>query len=384
MSVLHLIIKEIGHRKLNFLFSLLAILTAVTLFIFFYTTGKASEQETRIVMRNMGFNLRIIPKATKMDAFWANGFSDQTMPEDYVYQLASQKGLYYTHLMATLQKRIVWRGKKVILTGILPEVCPPGRRKPPMTFSVKPGTVYVGYELARSLNIKEGDVIDILGKKFTVAKCLSETGSDKDIRIYGYLHDVQQILGLEGRINEIKALECVCFTFTLSPEQFRTTLRAQLAEMLPDAKIIQLQPIAIARRRQRWMVESYFSIVMPFVLVVCAVWIGVLAMINVRERRYEIGIMRALGYGSWKIATLFLGKSIVIGLLGAALGFVMGTALSLVFGPHVFKVTAKMIKPEYGLLFWALIAAPVFTMLSSVIPTLLAVVEPPALILREG
>ncbi|HID07442.1 MAG TPA: FtsX-like permease family protein, partial [Armatimonadetes bacterium] len=101
-------------------------------------------------------------------------------------------------------------------------------------------------------------------------------------------------------------------------------------------------------------------------------------------RRYEIGIMRALGYGSWKIATLFLGKSIVIGLLGAALGFIMGTALSLVFGPHVFKVTAKMIKPEYGLLFWALIAAPVFTMLSSVIPTLLAVVEPPALILREG
>ena len=382
MNLFYMIFKEIAHRKFNFLFSLLAVLTAVALFIFFHTTGRAAREEARVVLKNMGFNLRIIPKDTDMDKFWAEGFSEHTMPEDYVYRFAKQKGLYYNHLMATLQRKTTWRGKSVILTGILPEVSPPGKKKKPMSFSVKPGTVYVGYEIARSLGIKEGDVIDLLGERFTVAKALSQTGSIDDIRIYGHLHDIQRILGLKGRINEIKALECVCYI--QSPEEFRRTLHRQLAQLLPDAKVIELRSIALARRNQRWMIERYFSIVMPFVIVVCAVWIGALAMMNVRDRRYEIGIMRALGYGSGKIALLFLGKAIVIGLIGAALGFLVGTLLSLTLGPDIFKVTARMIKPIYGLLGWSLIAAPAFAALSSFIPAMVAVTQDPALTLREG
>ena len=381
MTTFPLIFKEAKHRKLNFLLSLLAVVTAVALFVFFFTTGRASKQEARMVMRNMGFNLRIIPKETDMNKFWANGFSEHTMPEEFVYRFASQKGLYYAHLMATLQKKIVWRNKEVILTGILPEVSPPDKHHPPMSFIVKPGTVTVGYELAHSLGVKKGDVIDIFGKSFTVAKCLSESGSNDDIRIYGNLHEVQGILGMEGRINEIKALECVCYT--KSPEQFRITLRKQLAHLLPDAKVIEFQAIAEARKNQRWMVEKYFSLVMPFVLVVCAVWVGALAMMNVRERRHEIGIMRALGHGTGKITSLFLGKAIVIGLIGAVLGFGVGTALALVFGPDIFKVTAKMIKPIYVLLGWSLIAAPAFAALSSFIPAMFAVTQDAAATLME-
>lgn len=381
MSLFYLIFKEIAHRKFNFLFSLLAVLTAVAFFIFFHTTGVAAKQEARVVLKNMGFNLRIIPKKTDMDKFWAEGFSEHTMPEEHVYRFAKQKGLYYAHLMATLQKKTTWRGKRVVLTGILPEVSPPDKKKKPLGFSVKPGTVYIGYEIARSLGIKEGDVIDLFGRSFTVAKTLSQTGSMDDIRIYGHLHDIQKVLGMEGRINEIKALECVCYT--LSPEEFRKTLRQQLARLLPDAKVIELQAIALARRNQRWMIERYFSIVMPFVIVVCAVWIGALAMMNVRERRYEIGIMRALGYGSGKIAFLFLGRALVIGLIGAALGFLVGTLLSLTLGPDIFKVTARMIKPVYPLLGWSLIAAPAFAALSSLIPAMVAVTQDPALTLRE-
>ncbi|HID55652.1 TPA: FtsX-like permease family protein [Candidatus Poribacteria bacterium] len=381
MSSFRLIFKEIAHRRFNFLFSSLAVLTAVALFIFFHTTGVAAKQEARVVLKNMGFNLRIIPKETEMDKFYAEGFSENTMPEEYVYRFAKRKGLYYAHLMATLQRKVTWRGRSVILTGILPEVSPPGKKKKPLGFTVKLGTVYVGYEIARSLGIKEGDVIDLFGRSFTVTKTLSQTGSKDDIRIYGHLHDIQKVLGLEGRINEIKALECVCYT--LSPEEFRKTLRQQLARILPDAKVIQLRAIALARRNQRWMIERYFSITMPFVIIVCAVWIGALAMMNVRERRYEIGIMRALGYGSGRIALLFLGRAVAIGLVGAALGFLAGTLLSITLGPDIFKVTARMIKPIYGLLGWSLIAAPAFAALSSFIPAMVAVTQDPAYTLRE-
>lgn len=380
MTTFHLILKEIAYRKLNFLLSLLAIVTAVALFVSFFTTGEASKRETTRLMRDMGFNLRILPKETDMDKFWASGFSEHTMPEECVYRLASHEGISYAHMTATLQKKVSWRGSEAILTGISPELSAPGKPKSPMIFTVKKDTVYIGFELAHDLGIGNGDVVDILGKSFTVAQCLPESGSVNDIRIYAYLQDVQSLLGLEGKINEIMALECLC---RVESKDSLTILREQLLEILPEARVIQMRDKAEAREKQRLMVEEYFALILPFVVVVCAVWIGALAMLNTRERQYEIGIMRALGHGSGKIALLFLGKAITIGAIGAVLGFAVGTGLALAFGPGVFEVTANAVKPLYGLLGWSLIAAPAFAALSSFIPAMLAVTQDPAYTLRE-
>jgi putative ABC transport system permease protein len=119
-------------------------------------------------------------------------------------------------------------------------------------------------------------------------------------------------------------------------------------------------------------------------LVVCAVWICVLAIINVRDRKQEIGIMRAIGYGSGKIAILFLGKAILIGFIGSAIGFAVGTGLAMKFGPEIFKITANTIKPSYIMLLWSILSAPLFSAISSLIPTMLAITQDPADTLKEG
>ncbi|MHC4395553.1 MAG: ABC transporter permease [Planctomycetota bacterium] len=380
MSILSLILKEIRHRKVNFVLGLLAVVTAVALFISFFTAGKASNRETTRLMRDMGFNLRIIPKQTDMNKFWIAGFSEHTMPEGYIELFASQKDISYNHLVATLQGKIQWRGLDVLLTGLAPEICPPDRKKSPMIFEIKPGTAYVGYELARKLQLKKADLINIHGKDLTIAGTLSESGNADDIRIQCHLRDAQEILKLEGRINEIKALDCLCFVPTDDP---LAILREELAAVLPEAKTVQIKGIATARKQQRLMVKKYFGFIVPFVVIACGAWIGVLAMINVRDRSQETGIMRALGYGWGKITMLLLGRSIIIGLFGAVAGFVAGTALALNFGAEIFEVTAKAIKPEYVLLIWSLIAAPVFACVCSFIPTAYAVSRDPAITLRQ-
>ncbi len=380
MTAFHLIVKEVAHRKVNFLLSVLGVLGAVTLFVFFFTASEASRKETARLMRNIGLNLRIIPKQTDMNRFWSTGFSDQTMPEAYVDRLAATRGLNYAHLLATLQRKTVWRDREVILTGILPERSAPDKRKPSMSFTIKPGTVYVGFELARGLGLKRGQTVEILGKSFTVARCLAESGSDDDIRVYGHLKDVQGLVNLPGQINEIKALNCVCIESAQDPLPM---LREQLEGVLPEARVIQMQAIAKARKEQRQMVERYLAFIMPFVLVVSVAWVGLLAMLNVRERRQEIGILRAIGHGSGKIAALFLGKSVVVGVLGAGLGFAVGTGLALVYGPDIFKITAKAIKPRYVLLALSLIGAPAFAALASFIPTTVAVTQDPAVTLSQ-
>ena len=382
MTTLQQIGREIRFRKTNFILGLTAILLATALFVTFFSAGEASKRETTRLMRDIGFNLRIIPRETDMEKFWITGFSEFSMPEHYVYDLADYPGISYNHLTATLQKTIFWAGHEVILTGIAPEVIPYGKTSSQMTFSIEPGTVYVGFEPATSHDIHPGDTIEIENRSFSVAQCLSETGSRDDIRIYGHLKDIQAVLDMAGRINEIKALQCMCVGDYDSTDSLNQ-MRAQLKDVLPNAKVILMQSIATARQEQRIMAEKYFSYVFPFIMFAAMAWIGILALLNVRERKHEIGIMQALGYGSGKIARLFLGKAVLMGFMGAAIGFFLGTALSVRFGPQIFQVTASAIKPHMELLAWSLLVSPLVCAAAVFIPTLLAVYQDPAITLRE-
>ena len=382
MQILKLVLKEILHRKVNFLLAVLAVTAAAALFVAFETTGKASANETRKLMLDLGQNLRIIPKKTEMDRFWAAGFSEQTMPEEYVHKFTKHPGFSYTHLTATLHEAIQWRDKHIIITGIMDEVFPPDKAtQKPMTFSVNPGTAYIGSELADSLSIKQGDTLDIYGTKLTVEKSLSPTGSSDDIRIYTNLKDAQKILNLPGRINEIKALECMCFVQT-DADPLKAA-QMELEKLMPEGKVLLLKGIADIRFKQRTAIEKHMDFIMLCILIGCGLWIAVLALANVRQRKSEIGIMRAIGYNSFSISVLFLAKAVIFGIVGALLGFWLGTQLALNFGPQIFTVTAKAIKPDYSLLPPVLIWAPLFAAVSSFIPVMLAVSADPAQMLRE-
>ena len=79
-----LIYKEIVHRKLNFLLILFSLTCAVTFFVSFFTANEAAKRETIRLTRDMGFNVRIIPKETDINKFWIKGYSELFMPEEYL------------------------------------------------------------------------------------------------------------------------------------------------------------------------------------------------------------------------------------------------------------------------------------------------------------
>ena len=383
MNVCGLIVREIGHRWLNFGLGLVAIVTAVTLYVAFSTADEGAARETRRLMRDMGFNLRIIPRETDMVRFWSSGYADHTMPEEDVQRLAAQEGLSYAHLSATLQRRFAWQGREIVLTGIQPEVAPPGTAKTPMYTPVEPGHALVGAAVAAELELEQGDEIQLDGVPLTVERCLVDSGSLDDIRVYIHLRDAQRILGLEGRINEIRALQCLCIGQESAQDPL-SELQAQLAQVLPQAKVVRMQAIADAREQQRVLMHRLSAFVLPLVVVVCLVWIGVLALLNVRERAGEIGILRALGHGAAYITALFLGRAVLMGVVGAVAGFGLGTALALWTGPRIFTVTAAALEPSAGLLLVALWAAPLFCAVAALVPTAWGVTRDPAQILREG
>jgi putative ABC transport system permease protein len=115
--------------------------------------------------------------------------------------------------------------------------------------------------------------------------------------------------------------------------------------------------------------------------------VGIMTWLNVRERRSEIGLLRALGKRTSQIAALFLAKAVLIGLLGGmAAGLVCLAAYGLLsgFGPWATRVNLTLFRPSNQLLLLTVLGAPLVTTLASYLPMLAAVAQDPARILTEN
>ncbi|MFM7101472.1 MAG: ABC transporter permease, partial [Verrucomicrobiota bacterium] len=255
----------------------------------------------------------------------------------------------------------------------------PGEKKAPLGLVIPPGRTVLGHAVAGRLQARRGGSITIGARTLTVDRILVEAGTDEDIRLYTALADAQAILGLPGRISEIKAIDCLCLTSDQDP---LGQLRAVLEKALPEGRVLQLRSIADARARQRQMMTRLAGLAGPVVVGAAGVWIAVLAGLNVRERRSELGLWRALGHGSGRIAGLFLGRAALLGAVGAAAGWSLGTALALAAGPRLFPVTAGSLAADGTLLGGAMLFTPAFAALASFLPTALAVAHDPAETLR--
>ena len=427
MSTFSLILKEMAHRKANAALSLLAVIVAVAFAVMFFAASEGTQRESKGIMadmnssatkiskvaqkktkriqRDMGQNLRIVSKETDLAHFWDEGFSQEFFPENWIQKFKGiTNTINYSHLSAVLKWKIKWQGSPAMIYGLAPrEVAPPGRRKPIMITPVKQGTVLLGNALAEINKVKRDDMVTVEGGQFKVGRVLAEKGSAAEVRIYMHLADAQAVLKREGQINEIQALDCYCADET---QDTLKLLREQLAPILPQAKVFRMQDMAEAREQQRRLMEAQldqampkvivdatdkqsrnlsgvFGKLLPLVILVCGVLIAALAMLNTRARSQEIGVLRALGQGGERIALLFLGRAIVIGVLGALLGFAIGNGLAIQFGRDLFQLTASQLAWENQNLAWALLLAPAFAALASFIPAMLAVTQDPAETLRH-
>src|SRR4030042_5710726 len=97
------------------------------------------------------------------------------------------------------------------------------------------------------------------------------------------LGDLQSVLGMEGKINKIEALGCVCKDGRIK------NARNQVQAIFTALEVRELSSIADARENQRLMMNKYGAFIIPFVLVSCLLITGFLFYQNINARRYEIG-----------------------------------------------------------------------------------------------
>jgi len=422
------------------------------------------EDETRNTMKDLGFNILILPKDQNLGDLYSDDFASKYMPESYVDRLANSNIVTVNHLLPSLTQKILWpeRSRTVILIGVRGEV-PILHRDPkkPILDPVPKGRVVLGHELATSLEIATGDEIALLGREFRVETCYEARGNKDDITIWIDLATAQELMKKEGEINAILALECVCTADRLP------LIRSEIAAILPETQVIERgtqatvraearaqakrlaeatlsaveRDTALALDREREHIEqttaaaeahvesvlakeqahvaktlaterengdralaaerasrgelhaqreSFAAAFAPLVLLGSAVLIATLAFLNVRERRSEIGILRAIGVSGGKVLRVFVVKAAILGFAGAAIGVPIGHAVAAACAESrdaaatLDLASARDALFDPSLLVWSLVLAPLVAIVASWVPALVASRQDPAEVLRDA
>ena len=249
-----------------------------------------------------------------------------------------------------------------------------------MGFDVQKGTVQLGALVAKNVKSDEPFVIEGIDGKphsFVVDKRLEEGKGIRDQGVSFHLEDLQMLLGMEGEINKIEALGCVCHDGRIK------NARSQVQDIFSDLEVTEISSIADARENQRLMMNKYGAFIIPFVIISALLITGLLFHQNVRARNHEIGLLIAMGRSSYTILFMILFKAFILGLAGGIIGFFTGSWIAEYVGKEIFRFTALSIEPVWSVFYYTVFIFPLLWMISSWIPALLATRVDAARILSE-
>ncbi|HET6427678.1 MAG TPA: FtsX-like permease family protein, partial [Phycisphaerae bacterium] len=363
------------------------------------------------IMLKFGYNLLILPADQSVTDYHVGGGADTYMPEAAVKTLSESGIMTVQHLLPIVQRKQVLvagdRRLEVHLVGCRGEV-PLAHRDPmkPLLSTVPAGGMIVGQEVARELGVKPGDSVRTLEADFQVIKVYEARGNQDDFSAWIELAQAQKLLGVEGKITGILALSCVCTRAQLDE------IKKDIARILPGTRVHTMVNDAVIRYESRFQaaqeaearktlarrqgdrdierqresraqlkgeIQSLTGWIVPLILVGSALAIALLALSNVRERRREIGVLRALGLRSRQVFAVFLTRAVLTGVVGACAGYLAGFAAAAAWARS--PALSEIFDPALPAI--ALPAAALLAALASWAPATLAARQDPAVVLRE-
>ncbi len=190
------------------------------------------------------------------------------------------------------------------------------------------GGVLVGAALAAALNKRPGQEIEIEDKKFRVAGIFESDNPFDANSIVGRLADVQELMGRPGTVSE--------FQLRASPSAQTESSRKEICGAIEALHDEQGQPLGFKAQPTQQFVdtasEAKLSTAMAWAttaIVISLLLVGVLntMLMSVIERTRELGVLRAIGWRRSRLIRMILAESVVICLIGAAIGLVISYIL---------------------------------------------------------
>lgn len=396
--------REIWQRKSRLVSGLLTITLGIAVIVGIESVTTVSRQMVAQKLDLLGANILVLPQAASVDDYYAADIDAPTFPEEYVERIATSMLPGVDNLSPKLSRRVKVSGYPVVLTGIMPsnelaskpiwqasglmaadlKLACASSSDPADTTRLDPSLkratvdslasndVWAGSTVAERLKLTVGGSVELEGKPFKVVHVLPETGTIDDNRIFAHLHSVQQLLGTGAQTSAIEIMGCC--------NAISEGLLGKLRNILPDTRITTINSIVNTQIETNRLMAKVSLVLLVIIVVVGAIAIGNYMWANVEERRKEIGTLITIGFARGKIYRLFLTKSIVLGVVGGSLGFLVGTLAAFVLGP---QLAGLPVPPIMSYLVWSVLVAVLIALAGSWYPVRRAARLDPALIMQE-
>jgi putative ABC transport system permease protein len=174
--------------------------------------------------------------------------------------------------------------------------------------------VMLGQRLAATLDKKPGDYITVLDdQQFQVVGVFEAGTTYEDGMMIMMLEGLQKFMGRKGLVTG--------FSITLedrSPEAIDRVAK-EISGLAKNIDVKTTKELVDSTS------EIQFIHAMAWVTSTVALFIGAIGMLNtmimsVFERTKEIGVLRAIGWGRWRVVKMILMESILLSLLGGVVG----------------------------------------------------------------
>jgi putative ABC transport system permease protein len=404
MKIRKLVFKETFQRSNQLISSLTAITLGIAVIVGIKNISVYSEKAVSRELDALGANVLILPKSATVQDYYSADFQEDEIPESYVDVLVNSDIQGLDNLSPKLSIPVEVDGQKTVLTGILPknefkskatwqgtlgvfskpEGCGTIANIPGLTDSTKTlvrkrviedlaeNAVLVGGDVAQKLRLEERDSLRILKQTFFVNAVLPVTGTVDDNRIFAHLHTVQGLSNRKASLNVIEIVGCC--------SEISKGLIQKLNKLLPDAKVVTITQIVSTQINTNKMMNNLSLLLLIIIIVIGGAGIANYMFANVYERRREIGILMAMGAKPGWIVKLFLLKSLLIGLTGGVIGYILGTLIAVVLGPRLADIP---VLPIPMLALYGIVISVIVSLVASIWPIIRATKVDPHIIMQE-
>ena len=387
MRLRTLVLREIFERKSQLLTSFVAILLGITVIVSIKNITSYSEGAIAQEMDSLGANVLVLPKSATLQEYYRADLQSETIPEEYVTQLAMANLEGIDNVSPKLSVPVQLQNKPFTLTGILPArefqakmswsgagiVSRPigcgssvgmmqsddkktlSRKK--IISTLEENEVLIGSEVAGMLKLKQNDSLEVLGKKFAVIAVLPETGTVDDSRVFAHLHTVQDLTKKGSVVNAIEIIVCC--------KQISRGVLDKVNSLLPGARVTTVKQIVQSQQHVNAMMSNLSLMFLVIIVFVGGASIANYMYANVFERRREIGTLMALGADSRLVLNVFLLKALLLGGAGGIGGYVLGSILAFVLGP---QLAGMRVWPMWELAIAAIVISVGLTLVASYFP----------------
>ena len=220
-----------------------------------------------------------------------------------------------------------------------------------------------GEQLAKSNDWKIGDKLSLSytndkGESQQSAveiKGILSTGGTEDNQLVMPLSAVQNLLGLEGKVQSVRvsaltvpendlSRKARANTDTLDAEAYDrwyctayvSSISHQLEEAISGAMVRPIWQVAASEGVVIGKIQLLLAVVTFAALIAAAMGIASLMSAGIIERSKEIGLMKALGAYQWQITLLFYCEAVLSALVGGIFGCLAGWGLAKFIGAALF------------------------------------------------